>query len=125
MQFFIVCGSPYTLQYLRELGFKTFSPFIDESYDEIVNPTERMKKILSEINRISSMNEKDLTDLYYKLFEIIKFNYIFLIKQMPSSFKAGIEKKFLSRLKLLTNTELNTPNKFERVKKYFKIKQKK
>lgn len=41
---FIVYGSPFTLKSLRELGFKTFSPFIDESYDETISPFRRMQK---------------------------------------------------------------------------------
>ena len=31
---FIILGSPYTLKYLRSMGFKTFGDFLDESYDE-------------------------------------------------------------------------------------------
>ena len=27
----------------KELGFKTFSPYIDESYDEVISPFRRIK----------------------------------------------------------------------------------
>ena len=40
---FIVLGSQYFLKSLKNIGFKTFSPIIDESYDEISNAQERTK----------------------------------------------------------------------------------
>lgn len=98
MQFFIIVGSPYTLRYLKELGFKTFSPFIDESYDEIADPVERMKRILTEIDKILNLSKEEIRDFYYKVYDVIKFNYLFLLKRMPEAFEQGIEKKFLSKI---------------------------
>ena len=57
---FIVYGSPFTLKSLRELGFKTFSPFIDESYDETISPFRRMQKITKEIKRLCSMSDTEM-----------------------------------------------------------------
>ena len=34
-QIFIVIGPQYTLKYLKDIGFKTFSDYIDESYDNL------------------------------------------------------------------------------------------
>lgn len=39
---FIVLSSRHFLKNLREIGFKTFSPWIDESYDEIEDESERI-----------------------------------------------------------------------------------
>ena len=43
---FIVFGNPGTLKELHNLGFKTFSDFWDESYDEDYNFTSRLGKIM-------------------------------------------------------------------------------
>jgi len=40
---FIVLGSKHFLKNLRKIGFKTFHPIIDESYDEIDDVIERTK----------------------------------------------------------------------------------
>ena len=71
---FIVYGSPYTLKNLRELGFKTFSPYIDESYDEVISPFRRMQKITKEVKRLCSMSKKDLHKWYYGMLDILEHN---------------------------------------------------
>ena len=42
LQPFIVFGDYLTLAELRKLGFKTFEPFIDESYDLERDPKKRI-----------------------------------------------------------------------------------
>ena len=42
---FIVYGSPYTLKNIKECGFKTFHPLINEEYDGIESPYLRYKKV--------------------------------------------------------------------------------
>ena len=49
---FIVFGRPGILAELRRQGFKTFSPWIDESYDLIQNDDERFNAIVKEISRL-------------------------------------------------------------------------
>jgi hypothetical protein len=57
MQPFITVGSKGTLAYLRKLGFKTFHPFIDESYDEM-NDTERFQGIMNALKKIKAIEDK-------------------------------------------------------------------
>ena len=40
---FILVENHCTLKKMREYGFKTFTPFIDESYDEIGDTTQRFR----------------------------------------------------------------------------------
>ena len=42
MQPFVLIGEPFMLRTLNELGYKTFSDIIDESYDEIVDNEQRL-----------------------------------------------------------------------------------
>lgn len=63
-QLFIHVGAPFVLKKLKEMGFQTFSPFIDESYDDIINPVERMEKIFVEIDRLCNMSFNEIHELY-------------------------------------------------------------
>ena len=49
---FIVVGTPYNLQSLRDLGFKTFHPWIDETYDTIEDDYLRLDAISKELQRL-------------------------------------------------------------------------
>ena len=58
----LIVGNPRSLQLLRKIGFRTFSPMIDEAYDEIDEPRERFAALFSEIIRIAgilSSNDKN------------------------------------------------------------------
>ena len=75
---FIILGCPNSLKKLREWGFKTFHPHINESYDEEVNPGKRMGMIVDEVERLSSMRFDELKMWYKELIPILKYNKSFL-----------------------------------------------
>lgn len=74
LQPFIVMGNPYTLKTLRDLGFKTFSPLINEEYDECTDFKQRFKLIESEISRLSALSLSEIHDIYYQLREVLIYN---------------------------------------------------
>jgi hypothetical protein len=74
MQPFIVVTNSGYLDFLRELGFKTFPEFFDESYDEIENPLERMNIIVNEIQKICSLSYEEIHDKYYSIFDKLEHN---------------------------------------------------
>lgn len=57
---FILLGAPGTLQYLRNLGFKTFSNWWDESYDTTENLFERCNKIAEILNNLNNKTSHQL-----------------------------------------------------------------
>jgi hypothetical protein len=78
---FIMISVPYFLDMLRELGFKTFHPYIDESYDTELNDAKRMMMIVKQVERFSKYSRSELQEFldltkdicrhnFYKLFEI-------------------------------------------------------
>jgi hypothetical protein len=71
---FIVQGAPFTLAKIKELGFKTFHPHIDESYDEVISPFVRMQKLTREIKRICSMSVDEMHKWYYDQLDIVVHN---------------------------------------------------
>ena len=71
---FIVQGSPYMLKNIKKLGFKTFSPWIDESYDEEEDCLIRMELFTTEIKRICSMSVDEMHNWYYEMEDILVHN---------------------------------------------------
>lgn len=90
---FIMVGRPGILKYLKEIGFKTFSPFIDESYDDEIDTEKRFKMIIDEIIRLDSLSKLQLDEMLKSLDEILKHNQNLLIKLNDSK---NLEKNYLS-----------------------------
>jgi len=74
LQPFIVIGNPFTLKTLRDLGFKTFSLFIDETYDECTDFKNRFELIESEVVRLSALSLSEIHDIYYQLKDVLVHN---------------------------------------------------
>ena len=55
---FLILNGPGALETIRSYGFKTFQPYINESYDKEQSPTKRMDMVLREMRRINSESEK-------------------------------------------------------------------
>lgn len=53
----LIIGNHGVLSLLRRYGFQTFSPWIDESYDEISDLDERLRHCFAQVRRVLSMNE--------------------------------------------------------------------
>ena len=70
---FIIVGTPQSLKKLKEWGFKTFSHWIDESYDDEFHPT-RMEMIINEIVRLTKLSLTDWKDIYKEMVPILKHN---------------------------------------------------
>ena len=71
---FVMFGRPNMLNGLRTIGFKTFSPFINETYDSIQDDEERFNAVFAEITRLISLSEDEWIDLQNKLKPILEHN---------------------------------------------------
>ena len=71
---FIMFGRPGMLKEMRKYGFKTFSPSIDESYDEETNSILRYFKIMKEVKRLCQMSLNEAHDWYWKMEDILIHN---------------------------------------------------
>ena len=74
LQPFIVLGDYGTLAELKRLGFKTFEPFIDESYDLEIDPKERIRKIEIEIEKLKNKSIEEIHEWYYSIKDILLHN---------------------------------------------------
>lgn len=72
---FIIVSNKNFLDCIRSLGYKTFYPYIDESYDLIDDDAERLLAIVKEIERLTKMS-KDEQEIFIKFTnDICEYNY--------------------------------------------------
>jgi len=76
---FVFVAYPGALKLLRELGFKTFSPLIDESYDNEPDEAIRLHMIHAEITRICSMSREEIHNWFWSMKEIFLHNHKHLL----------------------------------------------
>lgn len=77
----IACGHPFilaatqgSLEYIRSYGFKTFNPLIDEHYDTINDPLERLHTIAKEMRRIANLPTDKKQIIVSQLKSIAEYN---------------------------------------------------
>jgi hypothetical protein len=80
---FIVIGQPGTLARLKELGYKTFGDFWDESYDEELDPLLRMNKICNLVEDLSKLSTEELKSIVITTESILKHNINLLKSRKP------------------------------------------
>jgi hypothetical protein len=72
---FILVGVPKTLQLLKELGYKTFSPWINESYDDEYDDYKRLIMIAQEIKKLAELKPAELTEFLKFANGIVEHNF--------------------------------------------------
>lgn len=75
LQPFVLVSVPGSLQALRELGFKTFSRWWDESYDLEQNPHRRLAKICKLVDLISSKTSEELYEITQDMEDTLEHNW--------------------------------------------------
>ena len=82
---FIIHGNAYSLKTLQELGFKTFSKWWDESYDEEIDLVKRTNKILTVLEDISKKSDKELSSMLMEMEDTLRHNNsLFTESRVPS-----------------------------------------
>lgn len=71
---FMLVAGPNSLDYLRSYGFKTFSPWIDESYDQEQDLIKRIKLVSNEMTRIENLSSIQKRRLLSQLKKIAMYN---------------------------------------------------
>lgn len=77
----IACGRPFmllapagSLAYLRQQGFETFDDIIDETYDSITNPVDRMQAVIGEMRRLQALSLQQKHDLQQRIQSRLAYN---------------------------------------------------
>ena len=80
LQPFILFGAPGYLKYVKELGFKTFNGFIDESYDNEYDSGKRFEMLCNEIDRLSKLSLEEIHNWYISIIPILEYNRNFAME---------------------------------------------
>jgi hypothetical protein len=72
---FMLVAAPGNLAYLKSYGFKTFDNVIDESYDNIQDPDERVDAIVSQLEWYCSLNAADKLAVAREVEDAVKHNF--------------------------------------------------
>lgn len=83
---FIIVAVPGVLKLLRELGYKTFSPYIDESYDNEQDVGKRCYMIAKEVERLCNLKGNELREFLTNCKPIITHNYNVLTNKKVFSY---------------------------------------
>ncbi|MBR0651916.1 hypothetical protein GXW78_19775 [Roseomonas terrae] len=79
----LVAGLPGTLALLRRYGFRTFEPLLHEEYDAIPDPTQRMRTVLAEFDRLMLLPEAALRALVAELRPVVAHNMAWFRTGLP------------------------------------------
>jgi hypothetical protein len=71
---FILVSTPGSLRYLQDYGFETFGDYIDESYDNISDPLDRLHAVIKLMKSISNLSLNKKKDLYQQLHMVAERN---------------------------------------------------
>lgn len=72
---FIIIGPPGSISQLHELGFKTFSEFWDESYDQITDNEKRLLAIVDIIKWICNQPILNIQSLCNSMSSVLNYNF--------------------------------------------------
>jgi hypothetical protein len=102
---FILAAGPFSLEYLKNYGFETFHPWIDESYDKEKNSVKRLEKIIESMKKFSMLPIQEKSLVTSKINEIARKNRQ---KFFSSNFSQNITQELVHNLKVAFNQACKT-----------------
>jgi hypothetical protein len=98
---FIIIGVNGSLKAMRDMGFKTFSEFWDESYDDEVEPKFRLWKIMQLCREIASWDNEKIIDFKRRVKPILEHNFNAVFTDTAQVLSENIYNKLTSEERLL------------------------
>jgi len=89
---FLLYGNQYSLKFLKNLGYKTFDKWIDESYDNEPERNVRSILITKEIEKFSNKSIDELKQIRNEMNEICDYNQKHYNKLFKEKYNVGINK---------------------------------
>lgn len=83
---FIVLGNPHTLKKLKSMGYKTFSNWWDESYDDEENLYKRTEMIVNILKKLNEIPHHDLIKIRNEMKETLDWN--------QHVYRMGVDEKY-------------------------------
>jgi len=91
---FVFAGPSGVLKHLKDIGFKTFHPYIDETYDTIEDDNLRMDEIRKVIIKLGNMSKDEMIQFTLDVKHILYHNYRTLFNygtnQIQNQYRDGV-----------------------------------
>ena len=84
---FILVGPAQSLEYIKSMGYKTFHPYIDESYDNEIDDFKRLELIMIEIEKFSKKTKEEKDLFLNNIKDIVKYNQNKFLNYSKEEFK--------------------------------------
>lgn len=84
---FLVIGNVGTLKYLKELGYKTFDKWFDESYDKEKDFIKRVSMVVKEVEKFRFTGIERLREIREEMKEVLKHNTKVFYNQIQTKYK--------------------------------------
>lgn len=72
---FILAARPHSLSVVRQYGYKTFHPYINETYDTIENDEDRLLAIVEEVKRLCTFTDDQWLTWQKNIKDILEHNF--------------------------------------------------
>jgi hypothetical protein len=103
---FLLVAAPGNLAYLKSYGFKTFSKWVDETYDNEQDDDKRIKMVVAQLKKLCALNKDELYEMYFEMEDILDYNF----EHFYGKFKEIIVDEMLeNHKKLPLNLDINYP----------------
>jgi hypothetical protein len=100
---FVLVAPAHSLRYLRGYGFRTFAPYIDESYDLIEDPVKRIEAVTQILLEIEARSAAAKNQLWQDVLPIVEHNWNHFYR---GGFRDVLEQELESMLKMLCGASL-------------------
>jgi hypothetical protein len=107
---FILIAAPGNLAYLKSYGFQSFDRWIDESYDDIQDPAERIIAVLDQVEKLCRLSPQELHTMYQEMTEVLEHNFNWLYGGGFKELIVGELVDNFRRCLIRHNAGLNTDN---------------
>jgi hypothetical protein len=98
---FLILGLPNTLIQIKSYGFRSFAPYIDETYDSIDDELTRITTLLSEFRRLVSLPAVEWVRLSQDLLDSVLYNYDHFGGPLQDYFTKEVEFPLIERMSSL------------------------
>lgn len=77
---FILIATAHTLRYLHAIGFKGFPALVDQTYDQVENPVDRLVRVFEQIDRLGQVSQAEARERYFACLPELEHNRANLIE---------------------------------------------
>jgi hypothetical protein len=84
---FILAGPAHSLEYIKSIGYKTFHPYIDESYDNETEDFTRLNMIMAEVEKFTNKSKEEKDQFLKDIMEVCRHNQELFLSYSKQKFR--------------------------------------